>query len=259
MIKNAEKFYSWIRTLTRIKKSLINDLSLFRVDLQKIKDTSESLKEEIDYFNDTIINLNNQIQIILNDILEMRKRKESMIQAESTIMHLQSTINKNIQLKAQMNLELGRMNQELSSICQSEKIVADLTEQYQEYVQKRKELVNVTEKALQYDKQLIQKVKLESNINSETELLNSDIQKLDLELSELSSELGSCNAEIKDLDKLIEEEGLLKNIISDSSKFQVEMDGISDILSSTKSEINSIKNEISEQKSDNEPEQNSLF
>ena len=246
--KNAEKFSSWIRTLTRIKKSLINDLSLFRVDLQKIKDTSESLKEEIDYFNDTIMNLNNQIQVILKDILEMRKRKESMIQAESSIMHLQSTIDKNIQLKAEVNLELSRMNQELSGICQSEKIVADLSPQYQEYVQKREELVNVTEKAGQYDKKLIQKVKLESNINSENEMLNSNIQKLDLELAELSSELGSCNAEIKNLDKLIEEEGVLKNIIADSSKFQVEMDRISEILSNTKSEINSIKNEISKQK-----------
>jgi DNA repair protein SbcC/Rad50 len=248
--KNAERFSSWIRTLTRIKKSLINDLSLFRLDLQKIKDTSESLKEEIDYFNDATMNLKDQIQVILKDIVVMRKRKESMIQAESTIMHLKSTIDKNIQLKGQMNSELGHMNQELNSIYQSEKIVADLTEQYQEYIQKRKELVNVTEKAIQYDNLLIQKVKLESSINSENEMLNSNIQKLDLELAELSSELGSCNAEIKNLDRLMEEEGLLKNIIADSSKFQVEMDGISEILSNTRSEINSIKNEISKQKSE---------
>ncbi|HEY7228210.1 MAG TPA: SMC family ATPase [Nitrososphaeraceae archaeon] len=248
--KNAEKFSSWIRTLTRIKKSLINDLTMYRIDLQKIKDTSESLKVENEYFNDTIINLNNQIQIILKDILEMRKRKESMIQAESSITHLQSTIDKNIQLKAEINLELSRMNQELSGICQSEKIVADVTQQYQEYVQKREELVNVTEKARQYDKLLIQKVKLESNINSESEMLNSNIQKLDLELAELTSELDRCNAEIKNLDHLISEEGILKSIIDDSSKFQIEMDRISDILSNTKSEINSIKNEISKQKSE---------
>src|SRR6058998_1555552 len=37
--KNAEKFSSWIRTVIRIKKSMINDLSMYKVDLQKIKYT----------------------------------------------------------------------------------------------------------------------------------------------------------------------------------------------------------------------------
>ena len=158
---------------------MINDLSMHKVDVQKIKDTSESLREEIEYFKDGVEHLNNQIQIILKDMLEMRKKKEIMLQAESSILHLQSTIDKNSQLKEKINLELGRMNQELYEISQSEKIMADLTPKYQEYIQKKRDLVNVTDKALLYNTLLLDKITLESNINNERDMLNSSIQRLD--------------------------------------------------------------------------------
>ena len=83
---------------------MVNDLSMHKVDLQKIKDTSESLREEIEYFKDGVEHLNNLIQLILKDMLEMRKKKERMLQAESSILHLQSTIDKNLQLKEKINL-----------------------------------------------------------------------------------------------------------------------------------------------------------
>ncbi len=248
--KNAEKFSSWIRTVTRIKKSMVNDLSMHKVDLQKIKDTSESLREEIDYFKDGVEHLNNQIQIILKDMLEMRKKKERMLQAESSILHLQSTIDKNLQLKEKINLELGRMNQELYEISQSEKIIADLTPKYQEYIQKKRDLVNVSDKALQYNKLLLDKITLESNINNERDMLNSSIQRLDLDLTDLTSELARCNDEVKNLDELKKEEIVLKNIITDSNKFQMDLDRVSESISNTRSDLNSIRKEILKQKSE---------
>jgi DNA repair protein SbcC/Rad50 len=248
--KNAEKFSSWIRTVTRIKKSMINDLSMYREDLQKIKETTESLRQEIDYFTDSVEDLNDQMQIILKDILEMRKRKDRMLQAESSILHLQSTIDKNLQLKEKMDLELGRMNQELYDISQSEKIITDLAPKYHKYIQKRQELVNVTDKAQQYNKLLLEKVKLEGDIKNERDKLNSSIHRLELDLAEITSEIGRCNIEIKKLDQLKVEEIELKNIIIDSSKFQMDLDRISDNLSNTKSEINSINKEILKQKSE---------
>jgi exonuclease SbcC len=247
--KNAEKFSSWIRTVTRIKKSMINDLCMYKVDVQKIKDTSESLREEIEYFKDGVEHLNNQIQIILKDMLEMRKKKERMLQAESSILHLQSTIDKNSQLKEKINLELGRMNQELYEISQSEKIIADLTPKYQEYIQIKRDLVNVTDKALQYNALLLDKITLESKINNERDMLNSSIQRLDSDLTDLTSERARCNDEVKDLDKLKKEEIVLKNIITDSNKFQMDLDRVSENLSNTKSELNSIRKEILKQKS----------
>ena len=203
--KNAEKFFSWIRNVTRIKKSIVNELSMYRMDLQKIKDSNESLREEIDYFKDSVEQLNDRIKIILKNMLETRERKERMLRAESAILHLQSTIDKNLQLEEEINLELGRMNQELYYISESEKIVADLAPKYQEYIQKRQDLLEVTEKALEYDKLLLEKVKIESDINSERDKLNSSIQRLDLDLNELTSELRRCNDEIKNLDKLKKE------------------------------------------------------
>ena len=85
--------------------------------------------------------LNDRIKIILKNMLETRERKERMLQAESAILHLQSTIDKNLQLEEEINLELGRMNQELYYIFESEKIVADLAPKYQEYIQKRQDLI----------------------------------------------------------------------------------------------------------------------
>ena len=111
--KNAEKFSSWIRTVTRIKKSLLNDLSIYKADIQKIEGTTEPLKEEIDYLKDTIVTLDDHIQLILKEMLETRKRKEKILQAESSILHLQSTIDKNLKLKEETNLELVRINHEL--------------------------------------------------------------------------------------------------------------------------------------------------
>jgi exonuclease SbcC len=248
--KNAEKFSSWIRTVTRIKKSMINDLSMYREDLQKIKETIESLKEEIGYFIDNIADLNDQMQIILKDILEMRKRKERMLQAESSILHLQSTVDKNLQLKEKMNLELGRMNQELYDISQSEIMIADLTPKYHEYIQKRQELLNVTDKAQQYNRLLPEKVKLEGSIKNERDNLNSSIQNLELDLAELTSEIGGYNDEIKNLDQLKVEEIELQNTMPDSNKLQMDLDIISDNLSNTKSEINSNNKEILKQKSE---------
>lgn len=248
--RNAEKFSSWIRTVTRIKKSMINDLSMYKEDLQKIKQTTESLRQEIDYFTDSIGNLNDKMQIILKDILDMRKSKERMLQAESSILHLKSTIDKNLQLKEKMNLELGRMNHELYDISQSEKIITDLTPKYHEYTQKRQELINVTDKAQQYNKLLPEKVILEGTIKNEHDKLNSSIQRLELDLAELTSEIGRCNDQIKNLDQLKVEEIELKNIITDSNKLQMDLDRISDNLSNTKSEINSINKEIQKQKSE---------
>ena len=248
--KNAEKFSSWIRTVTRIKKSMINDLGLYKVELQKIKDTLQSSREEIEYFKDGVVHLNNQIQIILKNVLEMRKKKERMLQAESAILHLQSTIDKNLQLEEKINLELGRMNQELYEISQSEKIITDLTPKYQEYIQKKRDLVNVTDKALQYNAQLLDKITLESNINNEREMLNSSIQRLDLDLTDLTSERAKCSDEVKNLDELKKEENVLKNIITDSNKFQMDLDKVSENLSNIKSELNSIRKEILKQKSE---------
>ncbi|HEX2306245.1 MAG TPA: SMC family ATPase, partial [Nitrososphaeraceae archaeon] len=248
--KNAEKFSSWIRTVTRIKKSMINDLSMYREDLQKIKETIESLKEEIGYFIDNIADLNDQMQIILKDILEMRKRKERMLQAESSILHLQSTVDKNLQLKEKMNFELGRMNQELYDISRSEIIIADLAPKYHEYIRKRQELLNVTDKAQQYNRLLPEKVKLEGSIKNERDNLNSSIQNLELDLAELTSEIGGYNDEIKNLDQLKVEEIELQNTMPDSNKLQMDLDIISDNLSNTKSEINSNNKEILKQKSE---------
>lgn len=246
--KNAEKFFSWIRNVTRIKKSIVNELSMYRMDLQKIKDSNESLREEIDYFKDSVQQLNDRIKIILKNMLETRERKERMLQAQSAILHLQSTIDKNLQLEEEINLELGRMNQELYYIFESEKIVADLAPKYQEYIQKRQDLLEVTEKALEYDKLLLEKVKIESDINSERDKLNSSIQRLDLDLNELTSELRRCNDEIKNLGKLKKEEIVLKDTITDSNDLQMDLDKISDIISNAKSEIISINKEISKQK-----------
>jgi len=248
--KNAEKFFSWIRNVTRIKKSIVNELSMYRMDLQKIKDSNESLREEIDYFKDSVEQLNDRIKIILKNMLETRERKERMLQAESAILHLQSTIDKNLQLEEEINLELGRMNQELYYIFESEKIVADLAPKYQEYIQKRQDLLEVTEKALEYDKLLLEKVKIESDINSERDKLNSSIQRLDLDLNELTSELRRCNDEIKNLDKLKKEEIVLKDTITDSNSLQMDLDKISDIIYNAKSEMISINKEISKQKSE---------
>jgi len=248
--KNAEKFFSWIRNVTRIKKSIVNELIMYRMDLQKIKDSNESLREEIDYFKDSVEQLNDRIKIISKNMLETRERKERMLQAESAILHLQSTIDKNLQLEEEINLELGRMNQELYYISESEKIVADLAPKYQEYIQKRQDLLEVTEKALEYDKLLLEKVKIESDINSEHDKLNSSIQRLDLDLNELTSELRRCNNEIKNLDKLKKEEIVLKDTITDSNSLQMDLDKISDIISNAKSEMISINKEISKQKSE---------
>ena len=175
---------------------------------------------------------------------------ERILQAESSILHLQSTIDKNLKLKEETNLELVRINRELADISQSEKIVANLTPKYQEYIQKRKDLLGVTEQATQYDKLLLDKIKLESNINSDREMLNSNIKRLDSELSELSLEREICNKEIKNLNHLKEEEILLSNNITDSGNFEMELEDVSDNLSNIKSEMISINKEISKQQSE---------
>ncbi|MFN2435136.1 MAG: hypothetical protein ABR515_07150 [Nitrososphaeraceae archaeon] len=248
--KNAEKFSSWIRTVTKIKKSMINDLSIYREDVQKIEDTTESLKEEIDYLKDTIVTLDDHIQLIFKEMLETRKRKERILRAESSILHLQYTIDKNLKLEEEANSELASINDELSHISQSEKIVADLTPKYQEYIQKRKELLDVTERAKQYDELLLEKIKLESNINSDREMFSSNIKRLESELAQLMLEQESYNKEIKILNHLKEEEILLKNNIIDARNFQIELEDVSDNLSNIKSEIISINKEISKQQSE---------
>jgi DNA repair protein SbcC/Rad50 len=248
--KNAEKISSWIRTVTRIKKSMINDLSIYREDVQKIEDTTESLKEEIDYLKDTIVTLDDHIQLIFKEILETSKRKERILRAESSILHLQFTIDKNLKLEEEANSELASINDELYHISQSEKIVADLTPKYQEYIQKRKELLDVTERAHQYDKLLLEKIKLDSNINSDREMFSSNIKRLESELAELMLEQERYNKEIKNLNHLKEEEILLKNNIIDARNFQIELEDVSDNLSNIKSEIISINKEISKQQSE---------
>ncbi len=248
--KNAEKFFLWIRTVTRIKKSMVNDLTTYKLDLKKIRDINEILREEIHYFNDRVEQINVNIQTNLRHIHEMREKKERVLRVESMILHLQSTIDKNSQLKDEMKLELGRLSQELYNISQSQRILIGLEPKYQDFIKKRHDLLKVTEKASEYDKLLLDKVKLESDISIEHDKLNSTIQRLELDITDLSLELGKCNEEIKNLDKLLKEELVLKNKISDSNSLQVDLDKTSDVLSNTRSEINSINNEISAQKSE---------
>lgn len=248
--KNAEKFSSWIRTITKIKRSMLNDLGNYKKELQNIQNITESLKDEIDYVKDSTVNLNDKIQIILKKMLEARQKKERIMLAESSILHLQSTLDKNLKLKEDTNLEFNKINNELHDIHRSEKIVADLSPKYQDYIQKRDALVNVTEKALQYDKLLLDKVKLESSISSEREMFRSNIKTLDSELEELALDLQRIEDETENLNYLKKEETLLKNNINDSTDFQTELDYVSDSLSNIRSEIISINNEISKQKSE---------
>jgi exonuclease SbcC len=247
--KNAEKLSSWIRTVTRIRKSIIDDLGNYTKELRNIRDLTESLKEEIDYIKDNIVNQNNNIQSILKKMLETRQKKERIIHAESSILHIQATLDKNLKLKEDTNLEIVKINNDLKDIYQSEQIVADLGPKFQDYVEKRDQLVNVTEQASQYDKLLLYKVKLEGSIRSHREILNSNIKTLDSELEELALELQRVNDETENLIYLRKEESLLKNSI-DSLDFHTELEYFSDILSSIRSEIISVNNEISKQKSE---------
>ncbi len=248
--KNAEKFSSWIRTITKIKRSMLNDLGNYKKELQNIQNITESLKDEVDYTKDSIVSLNDKIQYTLKKMLDIRQKRERIIQAESSILHLQSTLDKNLKLKEDTNLELNKINNELHDIYQSEKIVADLSPKYQDYMQKRDALVNVTEKATQYDKLLLEKVKLESSITSEREMFRSNIKTLDLELEELALDLQRIEGETENLYYLREEETLLIKNINDSTDFQTELDYVSDNLSKIRSEMISINNEISKQKSE---------
>ena len=248
--KNGEKFSSWIRTVTRIKKSMSTDLSNCIKELQNIQNITEPLKDEIDYIKDSIVSHNDKIQLTLKKMLDTRQKKERIIHAESSILHLQSTLDKNLKLKEDTILELNKINNELLDIYQSEKIVADLHPKYQDYIQKRDALVSVTEKASQYDKLLFDKVKLESSINSEREMFGSNIKTLDSDLEELALELQKIDKETENLNYLKNEETLLKNNINDSADLQTELDYVSDNLSKIRSEIISISNEISKQKSE---------
>jgi exonuclease SbcC len=248
--KNAEKFSSWIRTITRIKKTVINDLSNYSKELESIQNITESLKDEIDYTKDSIVSKNDEIQSILKKMLDTRQQKEKIIQAESSILHLQSTLDKNLKLKEVTNLELGKLNNELNDIYKSEKIVSDLGAKYQDYIQKREALVNVTEQASQYDKLLLDKVKLESNISNEREMWNSKVKTLDSELEELTLELKEIKDETENLNNLRKEEVMIESNIGDMADFQTELDHVSDNLSGIRSEIMSINNEISKQNSE---------
>ncbi|HET6715821.1 MAG TPA: SMC family ATPase [Nitrososphaeraceae archaeon] len=248
--KNAEKFSSWIRTVTKIKRSMMNDLGNYKKELQNIQNITASLKDEIDYIKDSTVNLNDKIQLILKKMLEARQKKERIMLAESSIFHLQSTLDKYLKLKEDTNLELGKISNELNDIHRSEKIVTDLSPKYQDYIQKRDALVNVTGHASQYDKLLLEKVKLESSINSEREMFRSNIKTLDSEIEELDLDLQRIEDDIENLNYLKKEETLLKNNINDSTDFQTELDYVSDILSNIRSEMISITNEISKQKSE---------
>ena len=248
--KNAEKFSSWIRTVTKIKRSMMNDLGNYKKELQNIQNITASLKDEIDYIKDSTVNLNDKIQLILKKILEARQKKERIMLAESSIFHLQSTLDKNLKLKEDTNLELGKISNELNDIHRSEKIVTDLSPKYQDYIQKRDALVNVAGHASQYDKLLLEKVKLESSINSEREMFRSNIKTLDSEIEELDLDLQRIEDDIENLNYLKKEETLLKNNINDSTDFQTELDYVSDIISNIRSEMISITNEISKQKSE---------
>ena len=99
-------------------------------------------------------------------------------------------------------------------------------------------------------KLLLDKITLESNINNERDMLNSSIQRLDLEIADLTSERARCNGEVKNLDELKKEEIVLKNIITDSNKFQLDLDRVSESISNTRSDLNSIRKEILKQKSE---------
>ena len=248
--KNAEKFSSWIRTITRIKKSMMTDLSNYSKELGNIQNITESLKDEIDYTKDSIVRKNDEIQSILKKMLDARIQKEKIIQAESSILHLQSTLDKNLKLKEVTNLELDKLNNELNDIYKSETIVTDLSAKYHDYVQKREALVNVTEQASQYDKLLLDKVKLESNISNEREMCISNVRMLDSELEELALELQEINDETENLNNLKKEEIEIESSISDSDNLQAELEYVSDNLSNIRSEIMSINNEISKQNSE---------
>ncbi len=229
---------------------MTNDLGNYKKELQNIQNITASLKDEIDYIKDSTVNLNDKIQLILKKMLEARQMKERIILAESSIFHLQSTLDKNLKLKEDTNLELGKISNELNDIHRSEKIVTDLSPKYQDYIQKRDALVNVTGHASQYDKLLLEKVKLESSINSEREMFRSNIKTLDSEIEELDLDLQRIEDDIENLNYLKKEETLLKNNINDSTDFQTELDHVSDILSNIRSEMISITNEISKQKSE---------
>ena len=81
-------------------------------------------------------------------------------------------------------------------------------------------------------------------------MFSANIKTLDSELEELALELQKINDETENLDNLKKEEILIKSNIDDSADFQTDFDYVSDNLSNIKSEMISITNELSKQKTE---------
>ena len=248
--RNSEKFLSGIRVLLRTKKDLVADLDDYRSTLNNKNELISSTKNDIQKLCCSIEALEQQVRTLDIQLSHLTKIKEQLLELELALRSCKTSLSKcekdrNVKIE-----ETNRLHQDLAKAAESEKIVLDLGPRYKDLIFNRSELTTLADCALQFDRLISEKLRLEAQIKNEREKLDSESATLKNDIDEMGEQLEREQVETSKLDALLQQESSLSENVKGMDLLRKGMEDVTGTISQVMARMRSVEKEVSKEETE---------
>ena len=248
--RNSEKFLSGIRVLLRTKKDLVADLDDYRSTLKNKNELVSNTKHDIQKLSCSIETLEQQFRTLDTKLSHLTKIREQLLELELALRSCKTSLSK---CEKDRNVKIGetnRLRQDLAKAAESEKIVLDLGPRYKDLIFNRSELTTLADCALQYDRLISDKLRLEAQIKNEREKIHSESSTLKNDIDEMGEQLEREQVETSNLDALLQQESILSDNVKGMELLRKGMEDVTGTISQTMARMRSVEKEISKEETE---------
>ncbi|HTH21301.1 MAG TPA: SMC family ATPase, partial [Nitrososphaeraceae archaeon] len=248
--RNAEKFLSGIRVLLRTKKDLVVDLDDYKSTLKNKNELISNTKNDVKKLSYSVEALEQQLRTLDMELSQLVKIKEQLLELELAIRSSKISLAKcekdrNVKIE-----ETNRLNQDLARAANSEKIVLELGPRYKDLISNRSELTTLADCALQYDRLISEKLRLETQIKNEKEKLFSEAATLKNDIDELGEQLEREQVETSKLDTLLLQESILSEKAKGMDLLRKNMEDVTGTISQAMARMRAVEKEVSKEETE---------
>ncbi|MGA8842772.1 MAG: SMC family ATPase [Nitrososphaeraceae archaeon] len=243
---NAEKLFSWIRLSTKLKSEIINELEELELIFKKVENHRDILNEQLELLSKKLSSLNAELASISRLIAKKSDSKDKILKMESYIIILKSDLQRNEEFRSNLINENAKLSSELLMMEASERKMNKLKPSYEDGLRWRRELTIVSKKMLEYEKLNIEKLSLENLIENKKSRFELELSHHEAIMEGLNQQITTERSKLENKGEMERKEIDLSHDVSNLNETRNTSEEVSKKITATSSEINSIKNEVEE-------------
>ncbi|MDQ5869884.1 MAG: SMC family ATPase, partial [Thermoproteota archaeon] len=248
--RNSEKFLSGIRVLLKIKKDLVADLDDYRSTLKNKNQLVSNTKNDIQKLTCSIQEVEQQLRTLDIQLSHLTKIKEQLLELDLALRSCKTSLSKCEKERTGKIEESNRLSHDLAKAAESEKIVLDLGPRYKDLIFNRSELTTLANCALQYDRLISEKLRLETQIKNEREKLYAESVTLQDDIEEMAEQIECSQVETSKLDALNQQESILSENVKGIDLLRKGLEDLTATISQTMARMHSVEKEISKEETE---------